>query len=509
MTAPTAPSPPPLLRARNLLKQYDGVRALRGVDIEIRAGEVHALLGENGAGKSTLGKILAGAVPATAGTLEVDGREIRVRHPGDAQRQGIAMIFQELDLFPNLTVAENIALRNPALAEGFRVRRDRLHAFCRPFLERVGLPVDSATRLGDLHLGHQQLVAIARALSRSARLIVFDEATSALTEELVANLFRVIRDLRAAGVACIYVSHKMDEIFRICDRITVLRDGGFVATVDAAATNPDELVRLMIGHEVNTGQRARSHATETAVLEVANLTTTLVRDVSFKLHRGEVLGLAGLVGSGRGEIGRALFGLAPVLGGRLHKGGREVRPRTPRAAMAAGFGLVPRDRRREGLMMGMRVRDNANLAIMGRLSVAGVLRPGREAAAADRMATATRLKAGSPHTAVRTLSGGNQQKTLLGRWLQREPDVLFLDDPTRGVDVGAKEDIYQLIAEQAARGAGIMLVSSELPELLRCCDRILVLNQGRVAGLVDARTATAESLLRQATASGAPGEGSL
>ena len=492
---------PPLLRARNIVKNYGGVRALRGVDIEVRAGEVHAILGENGAGKSTFGKILAGAVPATSGAVEVDGRAAVIRNPLDAQRLGIAIIFQELDLFPNLTVAENIVIRNIAFPEGLIVRRERLDSFCRPFLERVGLRLDPSTRLGVLHIGRRQLVAIARALSMNSRLIVFDESTSSLTDDLVENLFRVIGSLRSAGVACVYVSHKLDEIFRICDRITVLRDGAWVATKAAADTTRAELVRLMIGHEITGRERATSHAPREVALTVENLATEGARDVSFTLHRGEVIGLAGLVGSGRGEIGRAIFGLARIISGRMSRGGQKYDPRNPRDAMRQGVGLVPRDRKGEGLMMQMSVCENSSLAAMGRFSVAGVVRESLENRAVARVSAETRLVADNPRLAVSALSGGNQQKTLLGRWLLREPEVLFLDDPTRGVDVGAKEDIYGLIEREAAHGKGILLASSELSELLRCCDRIVVMNSGRQVAVIDGPTATSEIILRLATAS--------
>ncbi len=491
---------PPLIRARGVFKSYGGVAALRGVDIEIRRGEVHAIVGENGAGKSTCGKILAGAVAATSGSIEVDGREVVIRNPLDAQRLGIAIVFQELDLFPNLTVAENIAIRNIAFLEGPWVRRRRLEDFCRPFLQRAGLAVDPSTRLGDLPIGLQQLVAIARALSMRARLIVFDEATSSLGDDLVENLFAVISSLRAGGVSSVFVSHKLEEIFRLCDRITVLRDGVRVATKRVGETNRGELVRLMAGREPAGRSRSACHATGEPVMIVEGLATPGARDVSFTLHRGEVIGLAGLVGSGRGEIGRALFGLSRITGGRVALGGREYRPGGPREALRRGFGLVPRDRKGEGLMMQMSVRENTSLAVLGRLGAGGWVRTAREAAACDQVAAATRLRGGSPLAPVGLLSGGNQQKTLLGRWLLADPEVLFLDDPTRGVDVGAKEDIYGLIEAQAAKGKGILLVSSELPELLRCCDRILVMNRGRQVALVEGEGATSETILHLAMA---------
>ena len=494
----TTRSETPLLRARGIVKHFGGVKALRSGDVDIFAGEVHAVMGENGAGKSTFGKIIAGAIDATAGDIEFDGRQVQIRNPIDAQRLGIAIIFQELDLFPNLSIAENIVIRNLAFPERLRVDRKRMRAFCQPLLEKVGLDIDPATLVGDLHIGHQQLVAIARALSMNARVIVFDESTSALTEESVEGLFAVIDTLRKDGVACVYVSHKMDEIFRIPDRITVLRDGEYVGTRRASETNHSELVTMMVGHAVTGKERAQSHATDQPLLKVENLKTELLAGVNFTLHRGEVLGLAGLVGAGRGDIGRALFGLERVAGGSIHLRDREICPRSPRKAVTEGIGLLPRNRKVDGLMMQMSVRANQSLASLRRFSTAGLLRLKSEAQATDEVTRQTRLKAASPHIEVNALSGGNQQKSLLSRWLIVDPDIYFLDDPTRGVDVGAKEDIYALIEEMAARGKGVLLVSSELPELLRCCDRIVVLNQGRQTAIVDPNTTSQEEILHHA-----------
>lgn len=487
-----------LLRAQGMVKNFGGVQALRGVDIELFAGEVHAVMGENGAGKSTFGKIIAGAIPATAGEISVDGEVVQIRNPMDAQRLGITIIFQELDLFPNLSVAENIVIRNLAFPEGLHVSHKRMAGFCQPFLEKVGLDIDPATAVGDLLIGHQQLVAIARALSMQARVIVFDESTSSLTEEFVEGLFRVIETLRDDGVACVYVSHKMDEIFRIADRITVLRDGDYVGTRLASETNHAELVTMMVGRSIAGKERARSHATDEPLLVVEGLQTELLRDVNFTLHRGEVLGLAGLVGAGRAEVGRALFGMIARRAGTMHLRGQPLSPRSPRQAIHAGMGLLPRDRKVEGLMMQMSVRANQSLSSLRQCSAAGLLQLRREATATDEVSRQTRLKAASPHSPVHSLSGGNQQKALLGRWLSVDPEVYFLDDPTRGVDVGAKEDIYTLIEDLAAQGKGVILVSSELPELLRCCDRILVLNQGRQTALVDGDQTSQKEILHHA-----------
>ncbi|MEO2045464.1 MAG: sugar ABC transporter ATP-binding protein [Pirellulales bacterium] len=491
----------PILRAKDIVKHFGGVQALCDVSIDIYPSEVHAIMGENGAGKSTFGKIIAGVINASSGTFEVDGQRVDICNPIDAQRLGITIIFQELDLFPNLSIAENIAIHNLAFPEGIAVSRRRIQAFCLPFLERVGLQINSATMVVDLHLAHQQLVAIARALSMNARIIVFDESTSSLSDEFVDNLFEVIASLRDEGVACIYISHKMDEIFRICDRITVLRDGKHVDTMPSSETNHAELVRMMVGREVAVQTRSESHLTDKLLLQVTNLVTRDLHDITFSLRRGEVMGIAGLVGAGRGELGKALFGLTDIAGGEITLDGKPYVPQSPRKAIERGMGLVPRDRKVDGLMMQMSVLENTTMSSLPTINTCGVIHRRQEASAAQRVGSETRLRAAGYHAELSSLSGGNQQKSLLGRWLLVDPDVYFLDDPTRGVDVGAKEDIYYLIEQEAAKGKGILFVSSELPELLRCCDRILVLNQGAQVAMLDGDSTTSEEILHLATSS--------
>ncbi len=494
----------PLLTARGVSKHFGGVVALDDVSLDVFGGEVHALMGENGAGKSTLGKVLAGALPPTAARLTIDGKSVSIRNPLDAQRLGVTIIFQELDLFAHLSIAENIAIGNLRYQERFAVSYRAMDQFARPALARVGLSDLSPHRpVHSLSVAQQQLVAIARALSMNARVIVFDESTSALTDEAVERLFAVIDQLRRDGVACLYVTHKMDEVFRICDRITVLRDGRYVGTRLAKQTDMAELVRMMIGHDVRSDTHAAACATDQPLLSINNLRTARLRDVSLDVAAGEVVGLAGLVGAGRGEVGRALFGLEPILGGRMTLNGQPYQPDTPRQAMKRGVALLPRDRKAEGLMMQMSVRENASIAVLDGLSNLGWIRRRREAQQTDHVGRQTRLKAAAPQAVVSSLSGGNQQKVLIGRWLLREADLYFLDDPTRGVDIGAKEDIYAIIEDLARRGKGVIMVSSELPELLRCCDRVVVLNEGRVAADLDARRTTQEQVLTHATSTAA------
>jgi ABC-type sugar transport system ATPase subunit len=474
-----------VLAATDISKHYGGVYALRNARFEVRAGEVHALMGENGAGKSTLARILAGSTRADGGTISIEGKAIHIASPVDAQRLGIAIIYQELDLFPSLTVGENFVIGN-LHASGRRVED-----FCRPFLDQVGLDCGVRKRVSELPIGQRQLLAIARALSMNARILLMDEPTSSLSGDAAERLFELIEDLKRRGVAIVYVSHKMDEIFRLADRATVLRDGETVGTVDIAATDTGELIRLMVGRTLNLAERAARTPGE-VILRVSNLRTAKLRDVSFELRRGEVLGIAGLVGSGRSELGAALYGLDRVVGGTIEG--------------PVKIGLVPEDRRLQGLMMQMSVVENGTLSILPRVSRLGFLSRRREAAELAPVASRLALNCSSVNAPVSQLSGGNQQKVLLARWLLAQPGVLLLDDPTRGIDVGAKQDVYRMIDNLAAAGAGVLLVSSELPELLRCSDRILVLRNGQVAARYDAREATQEKIMAAAALADLPPE---
>jgi ABC-type sugar transport system ATPase subunit len=474
-----------VLAAEGISKHYGGVYALKGARLQACAGEVHALMGENGAGKSTLARILAGSTQADSGTISIDGSPVHIGSPLDAQRLGVAIIYQELDLFPSLTTGENIIIGN--LHAAGRHAED----FCRPFLEQVGLSCGIGTRVSELPVGQRQLLAIARALSMNARFLLMDEPTSSLSGDAAERLFGLIGGLKRRGVAIVYVSHKMDEILRLADRATVLRDGQTAGTVEIASTTAEELIRLMVGRDVNITERAGRTRGET-VLTVRGLCTARLRDVSFELHRGEVLGVAGLVGSGRSELGAALYGLDPILGGTVQA--------------RAAIGLVPEDRRFQGLMMQMSVIENSTLAVLGRVSRFGFVSACREAEELGPVSAQLALRYPSADAPVSLLSGGNQQKVLLARWLLARPGVLFLDDPTRGIDVGAKQDVYRMIDDLTAAGTGILLVSSELAELLRCCDRILVLRNGRVAASYDAREATQEKIMAAAALADFPPE---
>jgi ribose transport system ATP-binding protein len=489
----------PLLLAQDIDKHFGGVTALQSAKFTLERGEVHALMGENGAGKSTLARILAGSLRADGGQIVIAGDPVSIRHPLDAQRLGIGIVYQELDLFPHLTVGENLVIGNLQFPEGPLVDRRSIADFSRPFLSQVGLDLDPDAWVASLSIAEQQRVVIARALSMNCRILLMDEPTSALSEDAAERLFEVIATLKLQGVSIVYVSHKMDEIFRLCDRVTVLRDGRTIGTCDIGETTRAEVIRMMVGRNVNTVPRTPRTQFDGIALAVSHLWTHKLKDVSFELRRGEVLGVAGLVGAGRSELGAALYGLDRVRQGTIQLNGRPFSPYGPAQARRRGLGLVPEDRKQQGLMLQMSVRENATLSILPRLSRWGFVRASEEDDRFDPVARRLRLTCASSAVSTGTLSGGNQQKALLARELLVDPDVFFLDDPARGVDVAAKEDIYALIHQFAASGRSILLASSELAELLRCADRILVLHDGRVSGIFPAADVTQETIMTAAT----------
>jgi ABC-type sugar transport system ATPase subunit len=483
---------PPVLEARNISKRFEGTQALQGASFSLEPGEVHALMGENGAGKSTLSKILAGVCIPDEGEIFVDGAKVTISHPLRAQQLGIAMVFQELDLFPQLTVAENMAIANPSACEGLFVRKRELSEWCRGYLEQVALHVRPDAYLRDLSVGQIQRVAIARALSLKSRVVLLDEPTSSLTDDGVESLFELIARLKRQGVAFVYVSHKMAEVGRIADRITVLRDGKVVGTKAARELSIDELITMMAGRKLDRSGRSQRRISDDVVLKIQNLSTNFLSNISFELHAGEVLGVAGLVGAGRSELGAALFGLRKELQGEISFNGKFYHPQSPASAIRRGLCLLPEDRKSEGMFPQMSVRENASIGVLDRL------RLGRsEAKEVDAHQNRLAVSA-KPDALISTLSGGNQQKVIFARWLLADPRVLFLDEPTRGIDVNTKEQMYGIIDDFAAQNKSVILVSSELPELWRCCDRILVLHEGRLAGIVTPIESTQEEVLRLA-----------
>ncbi|MEO8425905.1 MAG: sugar ABC transporter ATP-binding protein [Verrucomicrobiota bacterium] len=488
----------PLLRMRGIEKSFPGVHALRGVDLELQTGEVLALLGENGAGKSTLVKILAGAHLPDGGVIEMDGQEMAIASPVEAQRGGIAVIYQEFNLIPALTVRENILLgreRNPA---GF-IRRQEESLAAKELFDRIGVGIDFDVPCGQLSVGQQQLVEIAKALSLKARIIVMDEPTASLTPPEVSRLFAIIRDLKTQH-GIIYISHRLDEIFEIADRVTVLRDGLHVATRPIDEVSREELIELMVGRQIEQEfpkQRAIIGAERLVVKNLCRASD--VRNVSFCVRGGEVLGLTGLVGAGRTETARLIFGADRPDSGTIELDGKRLDIHNPRDAIRAGIGLLPEDRKSQGLVLGRSVRENFGLPNLSRNSRWGFVLKDQERDAFALHVTGLDIRIPHQEQLAKNLSGGNQQKIVLAKWLERNCEVLIFDEPTRGIDVGAKHEVYLLINRLAAQGKAILMISSEMPEVLGMSDRILVMRDGAIAGEIpDARAATQQAIMKLA-----------
>jgi ribose transport system ATP-binding protein len=489
----------PALRMAGIRKQFPGVVALDGVDLEVRRGEVHILLGENGAGKSTLMKILSGALAKDSGSIEIGGAVVEIEGPRHAQALGVSIIYQEFNLVPQLSAADNIFLgREPASALGV-VDAARAHAQARALLDGLGVKVDTRVPVRELGVAQQQMVEVAKALSGDARILIMDEPTSALTDAEIAQLFATIGRLTASGVAIVYISHRMQEVQRVGHRVTVLRDGKRVATHDVASVSIAELVRLMANRELTEHFPKRRVEPGEVVLRATKLTRgKALRDCSLTLRRGEVVGLAGLLGAGRTELARAIVGADTLESGSVEVKGRVVLARGPGDVIERGVGLVPEDRKTQGLVLGLSVQRNLALPSVRRLSKLGVVDARAEAELAERQIQDLRIKTPSPAQPVALLSGGNQQKVVLGKWLGANVDVLILDEPTRGIDVGAKVEIYELMNRLTAQGAAILMISSELPEVLGMSDRILVMHQGRIAAELLASDASQEKVLAAA-----------
>jgi ABC-type sugar transport system ATPase subunit len=474
------------LEFKGITKRYPGVLALDAVSFAVDQGTCHALVGENGAGKSTLGRVLAGVGTADAGELRLEGRVIRPATPTAARQLGIAMVHQELAFCPNLSVAENLCLGDLPRGPLGWLDRAALRSRARGMLAEVGADIDPGVIIGTLSTGQEQLVQIAAAVGTGARIIVMDEPTSSLSLGETRELFRLARALKGRGITLIYVSHRLEEIFEICDTVTVLRDGRHVATEAVSASSPARIVQQMTGRELVA--RHPSHLGRgpgPVRLGVEGLSSPgKFTAISFAVCSGEIVGMAGLVGAGRSEVARAILGLDSEATGRVDVHGRALKLGAIGDSLAAGIGLVPEDRKREGLVLSMNCRENTSLAALPRLTRMGWIRRGRERELAHRYASRLRVKVPTMETLIASLSGGNQQKIALAKWLARECDVLIVDEPTRGIDVGAKAEIYQLLDELACEGKALLVISSELPELLGLCGRILVMRDGRLAGEV-------------------------
>lgn len=498
----------PILEMRSITKEFPGVKALDGVTLDLYAGEFHSLVGENGAGKSTLMKVLSGVYPAGTygGDIVVEGETRQFKTVRDAENAGIAIIFQELSLVKELTVAENIFLGREPSRFGV-INWTELYQKAGKLLKDLNLPINPKTPVGNLGIGSQQLVEIAKALSQNAKILVLDEPTAALTESEVETLFDILRNLKARGVGMIYISHKLGEVFEMSERITVLRDGKTVGTSDAKDLTVQTVIAKMVGREVGDIFPASSHEFGETALEIKNLTAyevetnkLLVDNVSFSVRKGEVLGISGLMGAGRSELLMSIFGAHyGKRAGEVFVEGKKVSINSPSEAIRNGIGFVTEDRKRFGLILDQTILDNMTLAGLKRIGGAFLISRSRENLAAKKSMTELRVKANSPLTVAGTLSGGNQQKVVLGKWLLTNPKVLFLDEPTRGIDVGAKQEIYANINELARQGLAIVMVSSELPEIMGLSDRIIVLHEGKMTGEFTRSEATPEKVMAAAT----------
>lgn len=487
----------PLISLDSVTKSFAGVQALRGVSLELAAGEVHALVGENGAGKSTLIKIITGAHRADAGTFHIQGQLIEHNDPVQSRMLGIAAIYQQPALFPDLTVAENIAFGHERGGAWRRIRWRNRHTQAREYLDRIGAEIDPDTIISQLTMPQQQLVEIARALAADAKVLIMDEPTASLADREVEHLLQVVRELKSQGVGIIYISHRLDELFQIADRVTVLRDGAAVATRPMTSVDRAELIRLMVGREIDSIFPKRQVPLGDTVLELRNVgcAESEISGINLQLRAGEIVGLAGLVGAGRTELARILFGLTPADTGDIFLRGQRVTINTPARAVELGIAYVPEDRRRHGVILDMSVASNATLAVLREISKHGLLDFRREQSLAQSFVERLAVKTASIAAPVGQLSGGNQQKVALARWLAAKPGVIILDEPTQGIDVGAKAEIHRLMGDLAERGLAILMISSELPEILGMSDRIAVMHAGKIAGILNREDASQEKIL--------------
>jgi rhamnose transport system ATP-binding protein len=486
-----------LLKAENVTKSYAGVHALRSASFELRAGEIHALIGENGAGKSTFIKAVTGAVEPDGGTIEIAGTRVTENSPSLAKSLGVAAIYQQPALFPELTVAENIAIGQEKAGLFGIVNWKRRRQTAAELLARVGAKIDPETSAGELSMPQQQLVEIARALGANAKILILDEPTASLSEEDTNNLFRVIRELRAQGVGMIYISHRLEELPEIADRVTVLRDGETIETREMSEVSRQELIRLMVGREISAVFPKETVEIGEVLFELKNLSSRSagIKNVNLTVRAGEIVGVAGLVGAGRTELAKTIFGLETVDAGEILVRGKSIRIGHPVEAIEYGIAYLPEDRRRHGVILDFPISSNITLASLKILSGFGGMNFQREREIAAEYTRRLGVKTPSIHDSVSTLSGGNQQKVALSRWLVTKPSVLILDEPTQGIDVGAKSEIHQLMTELAAQGVAILMISSELPEILGMSDRIAVMAGGTIVKILDRSEATQDKIL--------------
>lgn len=485
----------------NIHKSFATVSVLEGVEFHLADGEIHALMGENGAGKSTMMKILTGVYTRDEGEVLVDGVPVNFTHPKQAEEAGIVFIYQELNTLLDLTVEENMFLGRDIKTKLGLLDKKAMRAKVEEVMQLLGIHISPTTPMNRLSVGQQQLVEIAKAFLSDVRVLIMDEPTAALTPSETEVLFRVVRDLKARGVSIVYISHRMEEIFELCDRVTVLRDGKYVGTKNIAETDMNDLIKMMIGRDIGERYPVRNAKIGDVVLEVEGLTSAgHFKDVSFSVRAGEVLGVAGLMGAGRTEIMRALFGSLKTQSGTTRIHGKPVTIHSPAAAKAHGIGFITEDRKMEGLMLNESIKHNISLPNLSKISAGGVVvQGGKEDALSNEAMEKLSVRAHGISQVCQTLSGGNQQKVVLAKWIYTDPEILILDEPTRGVDVGAKKDIYSIINQLAETGVAVIMVSSDLPEVLGMSDRIMAIHEGHVGGIIDAKDATQEKVMILAT----------
>lgn len=489
----------PIIQMKDIAKSFGGVQALKNVQLTIYPGEVHAILGENGAGKSTLIKTITGVHQPDSGIIELNGTPIAFANPREAQQVGIAAIYQEPSLFPDLSIAENILVGRQPVSGGRISWRD-MNRLAADLLARLNVKLNPRTKARSLSVAQQQMVEIARALSVDAKVLIMDEPTSSLTSNEVEELFRITRTLREAGTAVIFISHRLEELFALADRVTTLRDGEYVGTRTLANVTTDELIQMMVGRQLDELFPKQDVARGDVVLAVENLSVPgAFENVSFQLHAGEILGMSGLIGAGRTDVATAIFGITPATAGRIVVHGREQAISTPQQAMALGIGYVPEDRKSHGLVLPMGIGKNITLPVLNEFAEHGWLNNKKETAVATEAAQKLEVKAYGIRQKAQELSGGNQQKVVLAKWLNTNPRILILDEPTRGIDVGTKAAVHRLMSSLAAQGMAILMISSELPEILGMSDRILVMREGRITGEFERGAATQEKLMMAAT----------
>ena len=490
-----------ILTMKGIDKSFPGVHALDHVDLEVRRGEVHALMGENGAGKSTLMKVLTGIYTKDSGTITYEGKEIEFHNPKEAQEAGIVIVHQELNMMNHLTVAQNIFIGREFM-KGAMIDDARMNVESKKLFDQLGINIDPSEKMGNLTVGKQQMCEIAKAISHQAKVIIFDEPSAALTEAEIEELFKIIRDLRDRQLGIVYISHRMDEIKVITDRVTVMRDGGYVGTLITKDCTKDDIINMMVGRVIYEDPKTKSMVPPDApvVLKVEHLNAgKMVQDVSFELHKGEILGFSGLMGAGRTETARALFGADPKESGDIYVNGKKVDIKSPKDAVALGIGYLSEDRKRYGIVVDKSVAENSTMAHLKNFVKGLFIDKKKEVAATEDYIKRLNTKTPSTDQLVVNLSGGNQQKVVLAKWLVKDCDILIFDEPTRGIDVGAKSEIYHLMNELVAQGKSIIMISSEMTEILRMSDRIVVMCEGKKTAEIDIAGATQESIMHAAT----------